>query len=132
MVDRIQTSLRICLMPENTLSISPDEDQTFRRFLEAATGFRSGDPKPYLVANRLSRWMTEAANGSLAQLIRRGASIEDYSLTACWNIAAAPRSLAGAFRSILHSRQYFLSGFIRNKLDSGKWPLLTGENSSFE
>lgn len=92
-------------MPVNTQSISPDEYQTCCRFVEEATGFRSGAPKPDLVANRLSRLMTEATNGSLAQLIRPGVSIENFPLTACWNIAVALRSLAGE-----HSGLYYIQG----------------------
>lgn len=107
MVDRIQPSLRIRHMPMNTQSISPDAYQTFYKFWEEATGIRSGDPKPYLVANRLSRLMTETADGSLAQLIRPGVSIENLPLTtACWNIAVSLlRSLAGE-----HSGLYYIQG----------------------
>ncbi|MBN2700419.1 MAG: hypothetical protein JXR29_03110 [Methylothermaceae bacterium] len=102
-------------MPVNTRSISPDVYQTFCRILEKATGFRSGDSKPDLVANRLFRLLTGATNGSLAQLIRPGVSIENFPLTVCWNIAVALRSLAGE-----HSGLYYTQGNISVRIHSNQ------------
>ncbi len=52
-------------------SLSAQEYDDFRRFLEQASGIVLGDNKQYLVTSRLTRLMNDQGIGSFAELMRR-------------------------------------------------------------
>ena len=54
-----------------TASISPDEYESFREFLEDASGIVLGDNKHYLITSRITRLMTELSIQSFAELLDR-------------------------------------------------------------
>lgn len=55
----------------NSLNISPDQYEDFRRFLEEACGIVLGDNKHYLVTSRLSRLMREFGIDSFGDLMKK-------------------------------------------------------------
>jgi chemotaxis protein methyltransferase CheR len=54
-----------------TASISPDEYESFREFLEDASGIVLGDNKHYLITSRITRLMTELSISSFAELLEK-------------------------------------------------------------
>jgi chemotaxis protein methyltransferase CheR len=54
-----------------TASISPDEYESFREFLEDASGIVLGDNKHYLITSRITRLMTELSIQSFSELLDR-------------------------------------------------------------
>lgn len=54
-----------------TASISPDEYESFREFLEDASGIVLGDNKHYLITSRVTRLMTELSIQSFGELLNR-------------------------------------------------------------
>jgi len=54
-----------------TASISPDEYESFREFLEDASGIVLGDNKHYLITSRITRLMTELSIQSFGELLDR-------------------------------------------------------------
>ena len=54
-----------------TASISPDEYESFREFLEDASGIVLGDNKHYLITSRITRLMTELSIESFAELLEK-------------------------------------------------------------
>jgi len=55
----------------NSLNISPEQYEDFRRFLEDACGIVLGDNKHYLVTSRLSRLMREFGIESFGELMKK-------------------------------------------------------------
>lgn len=54
-----------------TASISPDEYESFREFLEDASGIVLGDNKHYLITSRITRLMAELSIESFAELLEK-------------------------------------------------------------
>ena len=54
-----------------TASISPDEYESFREFLEDASGIVLGDNKHYLITSRITRLMAELSIQSFGELLER-------------------------------------------------------------
>lgn len=54
-----------------TASITPDEYESFREFLEDASGIVLGDNKHYLITSRITRLMTELSIASFAELLEK-------------------------------------------------------------
>ena len=54
-----------------TASISPDEYESFREFLEDASGIVLGDNKHYLITSRITRLMGELSINSFAELLEK-------------------------------------------------------------
>jgi len=54
-----------------TASITPDEYESFREFLEDASGIVLGDNKHYLITSRITRLMAELSISSFAELLEK-------------------------------------------------------------
>ncbi|MGD8642093.1 MAG: CheR family methyltransferase, partial [Gammaproteobacteria bacterium] len=54
-----------------TAPISPDEYESFREFLEDASGIVLGDNKHYLITSRITRLMAELSIPSFSDLLAR-------------------------------------------------------------
>lgn len=54
-----------------TAAISPDEYESFREFLEDASGIVLGDNKHYLITSRITRLMNELSIGSFTELLEK-------------------------------------------------------------
>ena len=54
-----------------TASISPDEYESFREFLEDASGIVLGDNKHYLITSRVTRLMNELSIQSFSELLEQ-------------------------------------------------------------
>ena len=54
-----------------TGSITPEEYESFRKFLEDASGIVLGDNKQYLITSRITRLMTEMSVGTVGDLMDR-------------------------------------------------------------